>query len=131
MNESDIAAALAARMPKPDVSTESVPVNIKQQPEGETGYVDSKVIDETTRYKLMDFLNIAPNMRGDLETIKMVERIAMWATERGSSNINDMMMAMRMVQRALGKEDLKTLYAYAKLDVMQKQLNDEYRLLMS
>ena len=131
MNESEIQAQLAQRIPRPDVSTEPVPVKIGEQPEGQTGYVDSMVIDEVTRNKIMDFLNVSPDMRGDLDIIKMIERIAMWATERGSPELHDMLMAMRMVQRSIGKDDLKTLYAYAKLDVMQKQLNDEYRLLMS
>lgn len=131
MNESEIQASLAQRIPREVTETEGIPVKITEQPTGETGYVDSKVIDEMTRYKIMDFLNITPNMRGDIETIKMVERIAMWATERGSHELNDMLMAMRMAQRSIGKEDLQSLYAFAKLDVMQKQLNDEYRLLMS
>lgn len=131
MNESEIAAALAARMPQPEISSEPVGVSIKEADNDEIGYVESKVIDEPTRYRLMDFLDIPVDKRGDLETVKMVEKIAMWASERGSEDITDMMKVIRMVQQATGKRDLKTLYSYAKLDVMQKQLNDEYRLLMS
>lgn len=131
MNESEIAAQLASRIPREPVTTDPVPVNVKQTPEGETGFVDSMVIDDITRYKLMDFLDLAPDRRGDLKTIDMVEKIAMWAQERGSRDLLDMMKAIRMVQQATGKRDLDSLYAYAKLDVMQKKLNDEYRLLMS
>lgn len=131
MNESEIAARLAQSIPREAPQSEPVPVKIQNVPQGETGYVDQPIIDELTQMKLMDFLDIPVDKRGDLQTIKEIQRVAQWAMERGGEDYTQMLQAIRMAQQMTGKRDFKTLYHYAKLDIMQKQLNDEYRLLMS
>jgi len=126
MNEADVAARVAQNIPKEPVAVQepATLTNVAPQPTDE-GYIFQNPLDELSMYKLYDYFGVDLRERTNSETHKVMDKLVEWATMSGAVEYHDVIGKVREIQRLLGKNDLHTLYSFAKIDMQRQRLEKE------
>lgn len=126
MNESDIAAQVASRIPREPTATVAAPPAAAPIPQpGDEGYVFQNPLDEMSMYKIYDYFEVPLNERQDARVISMIDKLVEWAHQSGAVEYFDVIKTIREAQAITRNTSLKKAYEFAKLDMQSRRLHRE------
>lgn len=126
MNESDIAAQVASRIPRePTVVAATQTTPVYQPQPGDEGYVFQNPLDEMSMYRIYDYFEVPMNERQDARTISMIDKLVEWAHQNGAVEYYDVIKAVREAQAITRNTSLKKAYEFAKLDMQSRRIHRE------
>ena len=125
MNEQQIAAELASRIPR-ETATVAAPAAPERRPEpGDEGYVFQNPLDEVSMYRIYDYFEVPMAQRQDARTVSMIQKLVEWAVQSGATEYYDVIKTIREAQRVTGTNSLTKAYQFARLDIQSRMLHKE------
>lgn len=128
MNEQQIAAELASRIPRETatVAAPAAPAAPERRPEpGDEGYVFQNPLDEVSMYRIYDYFQVPMAQRQDARTVSMIDKLVEWAHQNGAVEYYDVIKSIREAQAITRDTSLKKAYEFAKLDIQSRKLHKE------
>jgi len=126
MNEAQVAAQVASRIPREPTSTVASPPTPQDPPQtGDDGYVFQNPLDEMSMYRIYDYFEVPMNERQDAKTISMIDKLVEWAHQNGAVEYYDVIKSIREAQAITRNTSLRKAYEFAKLDMQSRRLHRE------